>query len=82
MIKKLLLFTAITLMLSSCAPKEKKQWIPLFNGQNLDGWIIKIKGSPMGENYKNTFMVEDGVMKVSYAEYDTFRYEFGHIYYK
>ena len=82
MIKKLLLLIVTTSVISSCATKPKEQWVQLFNGQNLDGWIIKIKGSPLGENYKNTFRVEDGVMKVSYSEYDTFRYEFGHIYYR
>jgi hypothetical protein len=82
MIRKLLLFTATTLLLSSCATKPKEQWIQLFNGENLDGWVIKIKGSPLGENFRNTFRVEDGIMKVSYSEYDTFRLEFGHIYYK
>ena len=54
----------------------------LFNGKNLDGWIPKIKGYPLGENYGNTFRVEDGVMKVSYDHYDKFNDRFGHIFYK
>ena len=82
--KNLLIIAILTLGLISCnnpaTPKE--EWISLFNGENLDGWVIKIKGSPLGENYKNTFRVEDSIMKVSFSEYDTFRYEFGHIYYK
>lgn len=82
MIKKLLLFTVITIMISSCSTKPKEKWIQLFNGEDLNDWVIKIKGSPLGENYKNTFRVEDGIMKVSYSGYDTFRLEFGHIYYK
>ena len=70
-------------LLASCSSISKKEnWEQLFNGEDLDGWVIKIKGSPLGENYKNTFRVEDGVLRVSYSEYDTFRYEFGHIYYK
>ena len=66
--KILLVLLTIVALLTSCGnpPAVKENWIPLFNGENLDGWIIKIKGSPLGENYKNTFMVEDGVMKVSY----------------
>lgn len=83
--KILLLFAVtLTLVISSCSTSsnQKENWIQLFNGQNLDGWVIKIKGSPLGENYRNTFRVEEGIMKVSYSEYDTFRYEFGHIYYK
>lgn len=80
----LLLLTLLTLLLTSCrnSSPPKENWIPLFNGKDLDGWVIKIKGSPLGENYKNTFRVEDSIMKVSYSEYDTFRFEFGHIYYK
>jgi len=73
MTKRILIFATLTFLLASCSPKPKEQWISLFNGQNLDGWVIKIKGSPLGENYKNTFRVEDSVMKVSFAEYDTFR---------
>ena len=82
--KNLYVLFTIASLLTSCGnpPAVKEKWIPLFNGENLDGWIIKIKGSPLGENYKNTFRVEDGAMKVSYSEYDTFDNEFGHIYYK
>ena len=61
-------------------PKSEK-WIKLFNGKDLNNWIVKIKGHPIGENYKNTFVVEDGIMKVNYDAYDTFDDSFGHIYY-
>ena len=58
------------------------KWTQIFNGKNLDGWIVKIKGQPVGENYKNTFRVEDGVIKVNYDGYDdTFNSSFGHIFY-
>ncbi|WP_298555954.1 DUF1080 domain-containing protein [uncultured Algibacter sp.] len=66
--------------LYSCSQKEK--WIKLFNGKNLDGWTPKIRGYALGDNYKNTFLVEDGVMKVSYKAYDSFNNTFGHIFYK
>jgi hypothetical protein len=59
----------------------EKSWIQLFNGQNLDGWKIKIRGQEFGVNYKNTFRVVDGVMQVNYEEYDSFDDAFGHIYY-
>jgi hypothetical protein len=82
--KNLIILLTFILLLASCrnSSPQKETWIQLFNGENLDGWIIKIKGSPVGENYKNTFRVEDGVMKVSYSEYGTFNNEFAHIYYK
>lgn len=61
-------------------PTEK--WVSLFNGKNLDNWTVKIKGHPSGENYKNTFIAEDGCIKVNYKEYnDTFNNSFGHIFY-
>ena len=64
------------------AQNEDEAWISLFNSENLDGWIPKIKGYALGENFENTFRVEDGVMKVSYEGYDTFGDRFGHIFYK
>jgi hypothetical protein len=57
-------------------------WKPLFNGKNLDGWTPKIKGYDLGENYGNTFRVENGVLKVSYDQYDKFDGRFGHLFYK
>lgn len=64
------------------APASSSEWIPLFNGRDLTGWDIKITGSELNENYKNTFRVEDGVLKVSYDEYQTFHGEFGHLFYQ
>jgi hypothetical protein len=57
-------------------------WIALFNGTSLDGWTPKIKGYALGENYANTFRVENGVLKVAYDKYDRFDGKFGHLFYK
>ena len=57
-------------------------WIALFNGKNLDGWTPKITGYPLGENYADTFRVEDGVLKVAYEKYPKFEGKFGHLFYK
>ena len=57
-----------------------RPWIPLFNGQNLDGWTIKITGHPLGVNYADTFRVEDGIIKVAYDKYPKFDKQFGHLY--
>lgn len=57
-----------------------RRWIPLFNGTNLDGWTIKITGHPLGENYADTFRVEDGIIKVAYDKYGKFDKQFGHLY--
>ncbi len=60
----------------------KPQWIPLFNGKDLAGWTPKFKGYPVGVNYKNTFRVEGGILKVDYSEYEKFNGEFGHLFWK
>jgi hypothetical protein len=58
------------------------QWVTIFNGKNLDGWTPKIKGYALGENYADTFRVEDGVLKVGYDKYPAFDSKFGHLFYK
>jgi len=57
-------------------------WVSLFNGRDLEGWIPKFAGHEAGVNYKDTFRVEDGVLKVSYDGYEKFDGEFGHLFYK
>ncbi|MDT8304027.1 MAG: DUF1080 domain-containing protein [Sedimentisphaerales bacterium] len=57
------------------------QWVSLFNGKNLDGWKVKIKGYDLNDNFGDTFRVEDGILKVSYDQYDKFDERFGHIFY-
>lgn len=79
--KRIFILLIISTLAVSCSNSKKENWIQLFNGEDLTGWEIKIKGSPLNENYKNTFRVEDGVMKVSYDEYEEFNAEYGHIFY-
>jgi 3-keto-disaccharide hydrolase len=71
-------------LLSACAtaPADDAPWVPLFNGENLDGWIPKIRGYDTGVNFGNTFRVEDGLMTVSYDQYDKFDNRFGHLFYE
>lgn len=78
----LLLFFFLLLPGCNSGRKSSAGWIPLFNGKNLDGWTVKIKGYDLGENFGNTFRVEDGLMKVRYDQYDSLRSRFGHIFYK
>ncbi|MDR1170284.1 MAG: DUF1080 domain-containing protein [Prevotellaceae bacterium] len=73
----------IALCLSACTQPagQKEEWIPLFNGKDLEGWTVKIKGYPAGENFGNTFYVEDSILKVGYSAYDSsFANRFGHLY--
>ena len=57
------------------------KWKSLFNGENLEGWVVKINGYELHNNYLNTFRVENGILKVSYDQYDSFTDEFGHLFY-
>lgn len=62
--------------------QDDDAWIPLFNGRDLTGWTPKIVGYEAGDNFGNTFRVEDGLIKVSYDAYDKFDGRFGHLFYK
>ena len=62
---------------------RQETWTPLFNGRNLDGWEAKIKGHERGDNFGDTFRVEDGVIRVSYDKYGAdFAGRYGHLFYK
>jgi len=69
------------LTVSAVAAGEEGKWKPLFNGKDLSGWTVKIRGHKAGVNHANTFRVENGVMKVSYDGYEKFNNTFGHIFY-
>ncbi|HJZ57279.1 MAG TPA: DUF1080 domain-containing protein [Gemmataceae bacterium] len=71
----------LTLPAAAAQPKEG-EWVPLFNGKNLDGWTPKITGYELGENHADTFRVEGGILKVSYDKYTEFGGKFGHLFYK
>jgi hypothetical protein len=57
-------------------------WRPLFDGQTLNGWTPKVAKHPAGENYRQTFVVDHGAIRVSYAGYDKLDGQFGHLFYK
>ncbi|MGC1205649.1 MAG: DUF1080 domain-containing protein [Flavobacteriaceae bacterium] len=90
-----LIITLILAICFSCKNNSKKNtetdttkvevaenWQSLFNGENLDGWLVKINGFELNDNYNSTFRAENGVLKVSYDNYENFTDEFGHIFYK
>ena len=72
--------------LMACDSGERGQnhqsWVSLFNGKNLEGWNVKITGHELNDNYANTFRVENGILKISYDQYEQFEGKFGHIFYK
>lgn len=77
-----LLAAALVLALAPAA-HAADTWRPIFNGRNLDGWVPKVNHRPLGENWRNTFRVEHGVLRVSYDDYGgRFTDEFAHLIYK
>ena len=82
------LLVLILLTLNSCKTAQgniaenTNGWESIFNGKNLDGWTPKIAGFEVGDNYMNTFKVEDGMITVNYDGYNEFGDRFGHLFYK
>ena len=85
-VKWVLLSCLITLL--ACNSKTGKEqesgenWIQLFNGKDLNDWQIKFTGHELGENYKNTFRVEKGLLRVCYDDWGEWDGSYGHIFYK
>ncbi|MFT7032987.1 MAG: hypothetical protein ACJA2S_001488 [Cyclobacteriaceae bacterium] len=80
----LIILICITLSCEQRVGEEeaaKEEWIQLYNGKDMANWTPKISGFKAGDNYKNTFRIEEGYLSSSYSEYDTFRNEFGHLFY-
>lgn len=54
----------------------------MFNGEDLEGWTMKMAKHELGENYNNTVRVEDGLLKFEYDQYKDFDGEFTHLFYE
>ena len=80
------LFSLSILFALSCQSKRTVQtsqkWGSLFNGKDITDWIVKIHHHEAGENFGNTFRVEDNMISVRYDQYGDFNEQFGHLYYK
>ena len=81
------LWAVFVISLTSCQTQvdnqqDQEEWIPLFNGVDLTGWTIKMSGFPLNENYKETFVVEDSMIRIKYDNYETFEEAYGHMYYE
>jgi hypothetical protein len=75
----------LILVLTCCAREKNKSdesWVDLFNGRDLDGWLVKIHHHDAGVNFGNTFRAEDGIIKVRYDQYQEFNDQFGHLYHE
>ena len=80
-IKRVLLASFAMASLPAKADDHKEKWIQLFNGKDLSGWTVKIRGHESGINHNDTFAVKDGVIRVAYDKYDQFNETFGHMFY-
>lgn len=62
---------------------SEEEWTPIFNGRDLEGWTPVIRGHAAGENFANTFRVEDGILKVGYDGYGgKFEDRFGNLFWR
>ncbi len=76
-----LLCTVLPMAAVAQKAANHQDWIQLFNGKDLKNWDIKIAGQPLNDNYKNTFRVEKGILRIAYDQYKTFDGKYGHMYY-
>lgn len=76
-----LLLTLVTPTAVFAQDPAPEDWIQLFNGRDLQGWQVKIAGRELGDNYRDTFRVRNGVLQVGYDGYESFDGAFGHIFY-
>ena len=86
---RLLSLFAFVFLLISCASNTRGkradgdgEWRSLFNGKNLNGWMVKIHHHNLNDNYANTFRVVDGAIQINYDDYGPFNEQYGHLFYK
>lgn len=77
-----LFFSVVNFSIFAQKKSDSNDWVSIFNGKDLTGWTIKIADRPINDNYKNTFQVENGMMRIKYDQYGNFDEKYGHIYYK
>jgi hypothetical protein len=86
MSKKLLLSVFSIILLSACTAIQPNssggKWVTLFNGKDINDWMIKIQHYDVNQDPDNTFRIEDGILKIRYDKYGEFNDRFGHLYYK
>lgn len=79
-------FAATLLALVSCSSSPKKDaekgWITLFNGKDMNDWMVKIHHYEEGDNFGQTFRVDSNMIRVRYDKYGDFNERYGHLYYK
>lgn len=64
------------------AAQTAGDWVPIFNGRNLDGWTAKLAHHEVRDNFGDTFRIENGILRVVYDKYPEFGSRFGHLFWK
>lgn len=72
----------LALLGAAPAPAPEAKWQRIFDGRTLAGWTPKITGRAVGEDPLRMFMVHEGAIRVSHANYKAFEGEFGHLFWK
>lgn len=85
--RTLVLLLTLSTVLFAAGPSDWRtapaaDWQAIFNGKNLDGWVMKFAHHDVGDNYADTFRVENGVLRVAYDKYGDFGARFGHLFYR
>ena len=82
-VTKIGVLTLLSICFINCiSAQEAEGWKSLFNEENLAGWTTKIHHYETGDNYGDTFRVEDSIIKVRYDKYEgDFNGRFAHLYY-
>jgi hypothetical protein len=82
-IAKLCVTASILVMMACSSSKETDaEWVKLFNGKDINDWVVKVHHHDPGVNFGETFRVEDGMIKVRYDQYGDYNDQFAHLYYK
>lgn len=79
--KNVKLLCLLFISFQSISSPKREKWIKLFNGKNIKNWTVKIHHHEVGENFGNTFRVEDGIIQVRYDQYDKFNERYGHLFF-
>lgn len=72
---------SLTYSIAQLPQVPASEWQQLFNGKDLTGWDVKIRGYNLNDNFANTFRVVDGKLVISYDGYSAYDEKFGHIFY-
>ena len=56
---KIVTFLFLIILFQDCKDtgKQEEEWIDLFNGKDINDWIVKIHHYEAGDNFDNTFRV-------------------------